>query len=179
MIYVSHDFREALSLANSVVILNKGKIIQIGTPEEVFSKPVNTFVATLLGDLPMNLVDFEEGEIKNGNLMLKKDDMNVLIKGTSFIDMRLGKVKLGFRHFAASIKSSNEANCIPGSVYVSEPIEDTKIYTISIGTNLVKIVTPRKIMFEINQNVFIKLNPMLVHLFDGQTGERLKRNNHE
>jgi|GEM_PF-5909751 len=51
MVYVTHDFREALALADRIIVLNKGKIEQIGTPEEVFEKPVNTFVATLLDSI--------------------------------------------------------------------------------------------------------------------------------
>ena len=48
MIYVTHDYREALALADTVVILDKGHVVQIGKPDEVFSRPRNVFVATLL-----------------------------------------------------------------------------------------------------------------------------------
>ena len=48
-LYVTHDQEEAFSLADRVVILNMGKIAQIGTPEEIYNKPASTFVAQFLG----------------------------------------------------------------------------------------------------------------------------------
>jgi len=56
MVYVTHDFREALSLGNRILVLNKGITQQIGTPDEIFNKPANTFVASLVGEPPMNLL---------------------------------------------------------------------------------------------------------------------------
>jgi len=49
-IYVTHDQEEAMSIADRVVIMNKGKIQQVGTPREVYEKPVNTFVASFMGE---------------------------------------------------------------------------------------------------------------------------------
>lgn len=55
MIYVTHNFREALSLADKVIILDKGYIKQMGTAMEVFNQPVDTFVATLFGEPPIGV----------------------------------------------------------------------------------------------------------------------------
>jgi iron(III) transport system ATP-binding protein len=60
-IYVTHDQEEAMSIADRVVIMNKGKIQQIGTPREVYEKPVNTFVANFMGECNFFNID---GEIK-------------------------------------------------------------------------------------------------------------------
>ena len=49
-LYVTHDQEEAMSIADTIVIMNKGKIMQIGTPEEIYSKPANLFVAEFIGD---------------------------------------------------------------------------------------------------------------------------------
>ena len=83
MIYVTHDYREALALADSVVILNKGKVVQIGPPDEVFSRPRNIFVATLLGEPPMNLVHFDDARAENGGLALSAGDRKVSLRGVS------------------------------------------------------------------------------------------------
>jgi ABC-type sugar transport system ATPase subunit len=56
-IYVTHDQMEALALADRLVVLREGKIEQVGTPETVYNRPANRFVATLVGSPPMNLVD--------------------------------------------------------------------------------------------------------------------------
>jgi multiple sugar transport system ATP-binding protein len=58
-IYVTHDQAEAMGLGDRIAVLNKGKVCQIGTPEEIYRRPVDTFVATFIGSPPMNLI--EEG----------------------------------------------------------------------------------------------------------------------
>jgi len=59
IIYVTHDYREALGLSNRVAVLRKGVVEQIGTPEEVFHAPSSDFVARFIGDPPANLIDGE------------------------------------------------------------------------------------------------------------------------
>jgi multiple sugar transport system ATP-binding protein len=59
IIYVTHDYREALGLSDRVAVLRKGVIEQIGTPEEVFHTPSTDFVARFIGDPPANLIDGE------------------------------------------------------------------------------------------------------------------------
>src|SRR3546814_3640294 len=58
-IYVTHDQVEALALGDRIVILDHGTIHQIGTPQEVYEQPADTFVATFIGAPPMNLLKRE------------------------------------------------------------------------------------------------------------------------
>jgi sn-glycerol 3-phosphate transport system ATP-binding protein len=58
-LYVTHDQVEAMTLAQRMVVMNKGVAEQIGTPIEVFEKPASTFVASFIGSPPMNLVPVE------------------------------------------------------------------------------------------------------------------------
>ena len=55
-IYVTHDQIEAMGLGDRVAVLNGGKVLQVGTPDEVYHHPVDTFVATFVGSPPMNLL---------------------------------------------------------------------------------------------------------------------------
>lgn len=59
-IYVTHDQEEALSMADSIAIMNEGRIEQIGSPREIYSKPTNSFVAGFIGE-----TNFFEGEIRS------------------------------------------------------------------------------------------------------------------
>lgn len=56
-IYVTHDQAEAMGLGDRIAVLNDGKIMQVGTPQQIYGTPVNTFVATFIGSPPMNLVE--------------------------------------------------------------------------------------------------------------------------
>ncbi|MDO5047567.1 MAG: sn-glycerol-3-phosphate ABC transporter ATP-binding protein UgpC [Anaerococcus sp.] len=74
-IYVTHDQTEAMTMADRIVIMNKGIIQQIGSPEEVYENPANTFVASFMGTPAMNLVEvnLEKGFIKKDGLELSLD----------------------------------------------------------------------------------------------------------
>jgi len=63
--YVTHDYQEALSLGDRIGVLRQGKLIQLGTPEEVWSRPVDSFVARALGQPEINMLDgvLEDGRI--------------------------------------------------------------------------------------------------------------------
>jgi multiple sugar transport system ATP-binding protein len=65
IIYVTHDQVEAMTLADRIVILNDGKIEQIGSPKEIFDKPKNTFVAKFIGAPAMNLISINNPQIES------------------------------------------------------------------------------------------------------------------
>lgn len=71
-VFVTHDQEEALEIADSVVVMNKGSIIQRGTPDEVYDHPVNSFVYNFLGD-----VNSFKGRMKSGSFYFH-DDENAL-----------------------------------------------------------------------------------------------------
>src|SRR6266853_1478831 len=60
VVYVTHDQVEAMGLGDRIVVMDRGKVRQVGTPEEVYEDPVDTFVATFLGQPPMNLLDVRD-----------------------------------------------------------------------------------------------------------------------
>jgi len=79
MIYVTHDQTEAMTLGNRVVVMNDGAINQIGSPTEIYDKPVNKFVAGFIGSPPMNFI---EGKIikKDSKLYFDETDGRVRVK---------------------------------------------------------------------------------------------------
>lgn len=56
-IYVTHDQAEAMGLGDRIAVLNQGKVIQVGTPHEIYGRPMDVFVATFIGSPPMNLIE--------------------------------------------------------------------------------------------------------------------------
>jgi multiple sugar transport system ATP-binding protein len=66
MIYVTHDQTEALTLADRIVVMSMGHVQQIGTPVEIYNHPANLFVASFIGNPPMN---FFEGKIVNNSFV--------------------------------------------------------------------------------------------------------------
>lgn len=66
-IYVTHDQIEALTMGNRIVVLNEGKIQQIGSPQNIYHEPINTFVANFVGTPPINLFNFK---VLSGNKVI-------------------------------------------------------------------------------------------------------------
>lgn len=60
-IYVTHDQAEAMTLANRIAVMSQGRILQYGTPSEIYNRPANRFVATFVGSPPMNLLEQADG----------------------------------------------------------------------------------------------------------------------
>ena len=56
MIYVTHDQTEAMTLADKIVVMKDGEIMQVGTPQEIYDRPANPFVAEFFGSLPINFI---------------------------------------------------------------------------------------------------------------------------
>ena len=68
-VYVTHDQVEAMGLGDRIVVMERGKVRQVGTPQEVYEEPVDTFVATFVGQPPMNLVEASDPSLPPGTLM--------------------------------------------------------------------------------------------------------------
>ena len=73
IIYVTHDYREALALSDNLIVLRKGKVVQEGPPEEVYNYPRIPFVGRTIGEPPMNVINGDVN-IKSGSMEFKAGD---------------------------------------------------------------------------------------------------------
>ncbi|MBF0503632.1 MAG: sulfate ABC transporter ATP-binding protein [Candidatus Omnitrophica bacterium] len=76
-IFVTHDQEEALEVADRIVVMNRGKLVQVGTPEDVFHNPVNSFVLSFLGNVNFFHCRLEEGKAVIGNTALEVPGLSV------------------------------------------------------------------------------------------------------
>ncbi len=86
-IYVTHDQVEAMTMADRIIVMNAGRIEQIGTPAEIYHHPASTFVASFMGAPPMNLIS---ARLDGGNVMINGDTVLAMAEGS-------GAVTLGIR----------------------------------------------------------------------------------
>ena len=160
-IYVTHDQIEAMTLADRVVVMNRGVIQQVGTPTEIYDRPANTFVAGFIGSPAMNLL---EGTLAGGTF----SGDGVRIAGLAGAD---GPVTLGFRAEDAAIGGTDAG--IDAPVYTMELLGDATMITVRAGGTLVSVKAHKEFRAEIGQRVSISAPPGICHLFDGATGSRL------
>ena len=103
IIYVTHDQIEAMTLADRIVVLNKGIIEQFGTPHEIYTDPNNIFVAEFIGSPKMNIIRISKEQIVNSNTIeLFKN--KIIFENFNFKD----EIYLGIRPEDISIKSDHE-----------------------------------------------------------------------
>ena len=159
-IYVTHDQVEAMTLADRVVVMNNGKIQQIGSPKEIYNRPFNTFVASFIGSPSMNLIPIS---IRN------KTSISQDLK-FSKINIKDGKYTLGFRAEDAYIKKTGN---FTGPIYSIELLGDSTIVTLKIKNNLLHIKTSNNFSSKIGEIVSVKIPNNLCHFFDSKTGIHL------
>ena len=161
-VYVTHDQIEAMTLADRVVVMERGVVQQIGTPTEIYDRPANTFVAGFIGNPAMNLID---GRVDGG--VFRAD--HVEVPGLAVPD---GPVTLGYRAEDASVVS--EGGHINHKVYTLELLGDATMVTVLIGKHVVGVKADKNFRAEIGEPVSIALAPEHCHLFDGKTGQHIE-----
>lgn len=159
-IYVTHDQIEAMTLADRVVVMNRGRIQQVGTPTEIYDRPANTFVAGFIGTPAMNLM---QGHLRGG--IFEAD--NARIDGLKGPD---GPVTLGFRAEDAQIGTGQ---AISAPVYSLELLGDSTMVSVKAGGALVSVKASKDFRAQIGQPVTASVPAACCHLFHPDTGERL------
>lgn len=160
-IYVTHDQIEAMTLADRVVVMNKGAVQQVGTPLEIYDRPANTFVAGFIGSPAMNLL---QGRMTGGVFEAE----HARIPG--FTGIADGPVTLGFRAEDARITETGE---IAAQVYSTELLGDSSMATVQAGGALVAIKAAKDFVAAIGAPIAAHVPPSICHLFDAATGQRM------
>jgi multiple sugar transport system ATP-binding protein len=162
-IYVTHDQIEAMTLADRVVVMNKGVVQQVGTPMEIYDRPANTFVASFIGSPAMNLVS---GEIKGGVFTSQGIRIEGLPHSAS------GAVILGFRAEDASLASTGGQ--IEAPIYTVELLGEATMLSMRVAGELVSIKVGKDYRGDIGDVARIAIPASACHLFDQASGARIE-----
>jgi multiple sugar transport system ATP-binding protein len=162
-VYVTHDQIEAMTLADRVVVMNRGVVQQVGAPTEIYDTPANTFVAGFIGSPAMNLID---GDLTDG--VFEAD--GVRIEGLPAATR--GPVTLGYRAEDAAV--AGEGGQIAAPIYSIELLGDATMVTVRVaGGALVAVRAPKDFRAAIGDAVRFAIDPSICHLFDRETGTRI------
>ena len=162
-VYVTHDQIEAMTLADRIAIMQSGSIQQIGTPDDIYNDPANTFVAGFIGSPPMNLVG---GDLKGG--VFTADGIRV----EGLPKCHDGKVTLGIRPEDCTV--GGESAQLTGTVYGVEPTGDTTYLTIRSGGKLFEVKADRSYRAAFDCKETVSFDPARIHLFESAGGQRLQ-----
>ena len=165
-VYVTHDQLEAMTMSDLVVVMNEGVVQQIGTPEEVYGKPANLFVAGFIGTPPMNLIP---AQVRDGVLTVAGTPLPVPLPPDAPAD-----VVLGVRPQDVTMASPGEPGAIPGKVWMVELIGSERLIEVEIAPK-VRVTAEVRASHRaaIDDAVAVRPDPAHVHLFDPATGRAL------
>jgi len=137
-IYTTPDQLEALSMGDRIAVIDKGKILQVGKPSDIFDNPVNEWVASFISDIPMNIFNCSF-EVENGKYFAVNPYFKISLpkeQGKKLLSLLKGnnKFDLGVRPNKVSIDSlEKKENNIPANVSIVEDTGRTKIISLFVG----------------------------------------------
>ena len=160
LIYVTHDQTEAMSMADKIVLLNEGEIVQQGRPKELYEKPENTFTAKFLGNPPMNLI----------NLEVEKEGNYIPIFGDKYFLKQKSDKKniLGIRPEDIEISKEGIKCTINDLDYQGSDV----VLSLQLGNQEIFARIDSKKVEELDNHVFINWDNNNLHLFDFESGVR-------
>lgn len=173
-IYVTHDQEEAMALANRIVVMRSGEIMQVGTPIEIYRQPANTFVASFIGNPPMNLIPCrltESGvEFSSAGQSITLDVADTHLPNNAQRDTPL---TLGIRPEHIRIETHASPNTIPAKLYVTQSLGGEALVITHVGEELVSIRIFEDSAPELPQDVYLKLDSEKM-FFYGADGNLLR-----
>jgi multiple sugar transport system ATP-binding protein len=165
MLYVTHDQVEAMSMASRIAIFKDGVLRQIDTPERIFARPVDTFVAGFIGTPPMN---FLPGTLAGDGLTLGERDGGHRLKIAH--NGRLGPVTVGVR--PQHVMFSPEGG-LAVRLYVTEPLGDEWHAVVEVGASRLTVKCAADPGLKPGEAATLAFDESEIHLFDPETGMRI------
>ena len=161
-VYVTHDQTEAMTLADRIAIIKDGVLQQLGVPENIYSEPVNTFVAGFIGFPVINFLDVE---MKDKTLYINGKEIKEIKK----IKKNIDQIVVGIRPEDIEIKKRGR---LKGKILVKELLGSNAVYHVKFQDKILRILSP-KIQFSHGENISFSFKKDKIFLFDKKTEKKI------
>jgi multiple sugar transport system ATP-binding protein len=171
-IYVTHDQEEAMSLADRIVVMAKGRIVQVGTPAEVYDRPEDLFVATFVGSPGMNFIRCQIAGM-NGKMQLMSERGQIRLDVPLDLTKRApttGSTVLGVR--CEHIHEDTNGP-IQGRVVTEEYFGSARIVHVDTPCGRLVMRSEARAARGLGSELRLRLDSAMVSVFDGATEARL------
>lgn len=174
-VYVTHDQLEAMSLADKIAIISSGVLQQYGTPAEVYDDPANEFVASFIGEPPMNLLETTiVGENDRFMFTFENSPLKIEVpKRYSGVVCHGFRCKMGVRPMDVLIGNADSTGS-EVEVATFENLGDERRIGIRVGKELLMLITEEEIRYRMGDILKLEVRGEKTHLFDLNTGERIR-----
>jgi multiple sugar transport system ATP-binding protein len=172
MIYVTHDQTEAMTLADKIVVLDKGVISQVGSPLELYNAPANKFVAAFIGSPSMNFFPVDIAAINGRTASIVQPGGRTLEIGIAS-DAGAGAAELGVRPEHLTIVDPNDLTAaFAGTVAIIEHLGNSTILYVETPVGQLVVEGEGDLVAKPGQTIGLRLSESHAHLF-GATGATL------
>ena len=169
-VYVTHDQTEALTLSDIVVVMNKGLIMQSGTPYDIYHHPENIFVAEFIGD-PQN--NFFKGQIVEKNSQLHLDCQGILFPLNNQDYLKSRNLIATVRPENINVSFQKEKDWFKVSLKSVQPTGANTILQVKLGNTEITLLQPEFIRMKLDEPLWISFDPASLNFFDEETGKNL------
>jgi len=166
-VYVTHDQVEAMTLGDRIAVMREGVVQQLGTPDDIYSRPATRFVAEFIGSPAMNMVGSQpaaNGLSAKGIALALTPAQLAAVQAANAPEITYGlrPESLGF----------GEAG-LPGQLSMLEPTGPETYALVDTPVGLLTARVPGKVVQRVGDNVFLRWSPADAHLFDGKSEKRV------
>ena len=173
-IYVTHDQLEAMSMADRIAVMHRGVIQQVGTPLEIFNSPANEFVASFIGEPPMNLFTASLGTAPDGGLVVQVGEHELPVAsggpGSGIGDRPDQTIRVGVRPKHFVLQTPGSAAGLPAQVRVAETLIDRVLATLDSPAGRLRLELPAGTVLREGERIQVAPRPDRIHLFEPETG---------
>jgi len=172
-IYVSHDQVEAMTMADRVGVIDRGRFMQVGSADDLYNEPENLFVAGFIGSPPMNLIDCSVTVDEQERVLLDAGDFKLDVTGATADLLRKessAEVVLGVRPEDVKIQPSRFPGSMRAEIYVIEPLGRETLVDLRAGNIPIRALT-RMLNAKMKDEVWVDFDPERIHVFDRRTGK--------
>jgi sn-glycerol 3-phosphate transport system ATP-binding protein/multiple sugar transport system ATP-binding protein len=179
MLYVTHDQTEAMSMGHRIAVMKLGVLQQVGTPLEVYQNPATLFVASFIGNLPMNLIPVI---LVDGNTLQNTDSQyRLLLDSNTANRIRQQQSKggatpplvLGARAENIRLTSGGSGGDMTATIATREPLGEETVYSVSLDGRLMLVTTDPTVYFQPGDRVELHFDRSRIHVFDAATEKAL------
>ena len=175
VLYVTQDFKEAMALADRIVVMLKGRIVQSDRPEVVYDSPANVDIARLFGDPTINLIGVQPTRGDAGaTVTIANTRVSI---GRGFEDA-IGKgCTLGLRPAEIVIEEDASDHAVPVDLMAITPLGERVVVLMKTleGQEVLASAAEAPLGGRHTGRAYMRFDPETVLLFDGATGDRLRR----
>ena len=175
VIYVTHDQMEAMTMADRIAVMSGGVVQQLGTPNEIYDHPANTFVAGFIGSPTMNFLHGQVGT-EGGETVIHGEGWALSLTAENAARARAsttGEVILGARHTNLTVLPESASAGEPARIYTVEPTGDLTYVHVWLGTQQLVASAPGTFRGTANQPIRLEFDQARLYLFDAETKRAL------